>query len=122
MPSGQYSIEVVPRARKVGQDWVSSCFTTLWALVFSVLSVNRHRPNLILTNGPGTCIPVCLVALLLRILGICRNRVVYVESLCRVKSLSLSGRILYHFADDVIVQWPDLLKAHPRCKYLGRLI
>ncbi|KAK4323694.1 hypothetical protein Pmani_005625 [Petrolisthes manimaculis] len=120
--AGQYSIEVVPRAREVGQGWTSTYFTTLWSLIFSAISVTRHRPNLILTNGPGTCVPVCLVALGLRILGICRNRVVFVESLCRVKTLSLSGRILYHLADDIIVQWPGLSKTYPRCKYLGRLI
>ncbi len=31
-----------------------------------------------------------------RLLGVCRGRVVYVESIARVYRLSLSGKILYH--------------------------
>ena len=48
--------------------------------------------------------------------------VTFVESVCRVRSLSLSGQILYRLADDVIVQWPELLQRYPRALYMGRLV
>ncbi|KAG7165907.1 UDP-N-acetylglucosamine transferase subunit ALG14-like, partial [Homarus americanus] len=47
-------------------------------------------------------------------------RVVFIESLCRVQSLSLSGRMLYRITDDFIVQWPQLKDKYPRSKYMGR--
>jgi hypothetical protein len=50
-----------------------------------------HRPDVVLLNGPGTCIPIAAAALLLRLLGVCCGRVVYVESIARVYRLSLSG-------------------------------
>ncbi|XP_045583107.1 UDP-N-acetylglucosamine transferase subunit ALG14 [Procambarus clarkii] len=118
----QFVVEVVPRTREVGQSWVSTAYSAMWALIFCILVVARHRPSLILTNGPGTCVPVCLSALLFRILGICQTRVVFIESLCRVQSLSLSGRILYRITDDFIVQWPQLKTKYPRSKYMGRLV
>lgn len=88
----------------------------LWAVL-------KHRPELLLCNGPGTCVPVCAAALALRILGVTSTRIVYVESVARVRKLSLSGRILYdgRIADAMFVQWPELQKQYPRTKYEGRL-
>ena len=48
----------------------------------------------LIVNGPGSCIPLCLVAVLASILGLQRTYIVYIESICRVSSLSLSARIL----------------------------
>lgn len=49
-----------------------------------------------------------LALLLLNLVGRCHAKLVFVESACRVKSLSLSGKIMYHIADSFIVQWPQL--------------
>lgn len=119
---GQFVVEVVPRTREVGQSWVTSAFTTLHALVVSFVILVRHRPALILANGPGTCVPLCAGAVMLRVLGVTPSRVVFVESLCRVRSLSLSGRILYPISDHFFVQWPQLTINHPRAHYNGRLV
>ena len=46
----------------------------------------------------------------------------YVESVCRVETLSATGRLLYHAgADRVLVQWPALARRYPRAEWLGRL-
>ncbi|XP_062437634.1 UDP-N-acetylglucosamine transferase subunit ALG14 homolog isoform X2 [Rhea pennata] len=76
----------------------------------------------ILCNGPGTCVPVCISALLLGLLGLKRAIIVYVESICRVETLSLSGKILYYFSDHFIVQWPALKEKYPKSVYLGRIV
>ena len=51
------------------------------------------------------------------------TRVVYVESIARVATLSLTGKILYkaRLADGFFVQWPKLTAAYPRAEYAGRL-
>lgn len=117
-----FLLETIPRTREVGQSWLSTIVTTLWASIFSLGIIAHHQPALILTNGPGTCVPICLSALLFRILGICHNRIVFIESLCRVKSLSLTGLILYRLVDDFFVQWDGLKERYPRAIYLGRLV
>jgi len=55
------------------------------------------------------------------------TRIVYVESICRVETLSLSGRILSLLADEFVVQWEEvrakLLEKYPNGNVicLGRL-
>lgn len=119
--AGAARIWRVPRAREVGQAWLSSALTTLWAFVHSALVVLRVRPDVVLCNGPGTCVPIVVAAYMLRFCGWRHVRVVFVESFCRVQTLSLSGRLLYRLADRFIVQWPQLLRRYPRAEYVGLL-
>lgn len=74
----------LPRSREVGQSYSTSIFTTLWSLVVALYYVAIIKPDLLLCNGPGTCLPVAIATLLYRILGLCRGNVVFVESFCRV--------------------------------------
>ncbi|XP_052160267.1 uncharacterized protein LOC127777696 [Oryza glaberrima] len=64
----------------------------------------------IFCNGPGTCIPLCVSAFLLKVLGLGWSSIFYIESIARVKKLSLSGLLLYklRIADQFFVQWPQL--------------
>jgi beta-1,4-N-acetylglucosaminyltransferase len=48
-------------------------------------------------------------------------KIVYVESIARVETLSLSGRLLYRTADHFLVQWPQLQAKYPRAQFVGRL-
>lgn len=113
-------LHVIPRSREVGQSWVSTVPATLRALAASVWPVLSSRPRLLLVNGPGTCVPVAAAALLGRFLGVCSTRIVFVESVCRVESLSLTGKImLAGLADRVLVQWPQLASGHSGCEFIG---
>lgn len=51
------------------------------------------------------------------------SRILYVESIARVRKLSLSGTILYvsRMADLFFVQWQELQARFPRAVYAGRL-
>uniref|UniRef100_A0A8V0Z9K8 UDP-N-acetylglucosamine transferase subunit ALG14 n=1 Tax=Gallus gallus TaxID=9031 RepID=A0A8V0Z9K8_CHICK len=89
---------------------------------FEQKRAERFSNSQILCNGPGTCVPVCISALLLGLLGMKRAIIVYVESICRVETLSLSGKILYYFSDYFIVQWPALKEKYPKSVYLGRIV
>ena len=45
------------------------------------------------------------------------------QSFCRVKSLSLTGRLLYHsrMADRFVVHWPELCGRYPRAEHVGTI-
>uniref|UniRef100_A0A8C8BLC4 UDP-N-acetylglucosamine transferase subunit ALG14 n=1 Tax=Otus sunia TaxID=257818 RepID=A0A8C8BLC4_9STRI len=118
----EFTLDRIPRSREVRQSWTSSVVTTLYSILYSLPLTYKLKPDLILCNGPGTCVPVCISALLLGLLGIKRAIIVYVESICRVETLSLSGKILYYFSDYFIVQWPDLKEKYPKSVYLGRIV
>ncbi|KAL5967211.1 hypothetical protein TSMEX_005057 [Taenia solium] len=120
--SNDFLIEKLPRARAVGQSYFTSVFTTCYAIIVATLLVLKHRPRLVLCNGPGTCVPVCLAARVVHSLMRGSKAVVFVESICRTRRLSLSGRLLYHLhLVCVVVQWPYLVKKYPRATYLGLL-
>ena len=105
----------IPRAREVGQSFGSSVPSTLHALWACVQLLWTAAPDLVLVNGPGTCVPVAVLA---RLSG---SRVIFVESWCRVESLSLTGRIMYWVAHRFVVHWPELARRYPRAEYLGRI-
>ncbi|PNH04785.1 UDP-N-acetylglucosamine transferase subunit ALG14 [Tetrabaena socialis] len=121
-PSG-FSIRQIPRSREVGQSYLTSVATTLYSLLFAFRLVLEERPDLVLVNGPGTCIPVCAAAFTYRVLGLARSQVVYVESIARTRRFSLSAKLLYHLrlADLLLVQWEALASTYPRAVYAGRL-
>ena len=117
----QFVVMTVPRSREVNQSYISSVFTTLLAAVRSLPLVIERKPDVLLCNGPGTCVPICVWTFLLRVFGFYDMKIVFIESICRVRTLSLSGKLLYFFADHFIVLWPDLREKYPYTSYIGRL-
>jgi beta-1,4-N-acetylglucosaminyltransferase len=98
-PHDKITIWRVKRAREVKQSYLTSIWTTLVALAHSVTIVIQCRVDLIVTNGPGTAVPLVLANWALgKLLG-WKTQTLFIESFCRVTSLSLSGKILRPFAD-----------------------
>ncbi len=126
--SNKFNINLLARSRSVGQSYITSILTTLIAILFAIPLMFKLKPSLLLVNGPGTCIPVCLILRLmyfsesLKLIPQCR--IVFVESVCRVKNLSLSGKILYYLniTDAFFVQWEELKKRYPKAIHVGRLV
>ncbi|KAJ8906273.1 hypothetical protein NDN08_002766 [Rhodosorus marinus] len=112
----------VPRAREVGQSYWTAAISTVYALVYSLSIVPRESPGVLLVNGPGTCVPLAISAFLFNVMLVTKCRIIFVESVARVKSLSLSGKVVYPFADRFLVQWPLLSDRYRLCEYHGRLI
>ena len=92
----------IPRSREVGQPYLTSIVTTLYALIYSFYIVLfQIRPSLILCNGPGTCLPIAISALVGRILGICEGQVIFIESFCRVQRYVPVRSYVYAFHHSV---------------------
>lgn len=118
-----YKIYLITRSRKVHQSYLSSVLTTLKSTVNCFTLLMHAGPDLILANGPGTCVPVCLVAFLYKVFYInSRCKIAFIESYCRVKTLSLSGWMLLYLTDIFVVQWPALSKVSRKVSYFGRLL
>ncbi|KAL7242126.1 hypothetical protein ACSBR1_014656 [Camellia fascicularis] len=112
------------RSREVGQSYLTSVGTTLIAITHALWLMIKIRPQVIICNGPGTCVPLCVIAFLFKVVGIRWSSTFYVESIARVKRLSLSGLLLYQLrmADQFFVQWPQLQKKYPRAHHVGCLM
>lgn len=102
----QITIKKVKRAREVKQSYVTSVWTTLVALLHSLIIVIECRPDLVVTNGPGTAVPLVIANWFMAKLCCWETKTLFIESFCRVESLSLSGKILRPFSDKFIVHWP----------------
>lgn len=48
-----------------------------------------------------------------------RVKLIFFESWCRVKDLSLSGKLIRPIADEFVVHWPDLAVKYGGVKYFG---
>ncbi|THH20396.1 hypothetical protein EW146_g944 [Bondarzewia mesenterica] len=118
---GGYSIITIPRARHVHQKLFQTPPTALFSLLVSIYHVTLAPlfsgslspppiSEVLILNGPGTCFVLCIAAYLNRFLGLPSPRLIYVESFARVRSLSLSGKLLRSVVDCFVVQWPDLLR------------
>jgi beta-1,4-N-acetylglucosaminyltransferase len=123
-PSGEtHQVCIIPRSREVGQSFLSSIPSTLKALWFALRAFIGFRADLLLVNGPGTCLPVAVAARLSNIVGISACKIVYLESIARVARMSLTGKLLawLRLAHAVLVQWEEMLGSTARLEYHGRL-
>lgn len=79
--------------------------------------LRKERPDLIVSTGSEIAIPSFILGKLMSI------KTIYIESWCRVKTKSRTGRILYYFSNVLLVQWPSLLKKYgKRARYMGGVI
>jgi len=118
----RFEFSVIPRSREVKQSFLTSAVTTVVAFFFCIGVIMNKRPQLIFVNGPGTCVPVVMAALLMEFLFGWEVRIFFVESFCRTKSLSLTGKLLYPFADRFVVHWPELTEKWKKAEYFGVLL
>lgn len=119
------------KAREVNAGTISSIVSILQTLATSLWIIVKVRWNmlgrdhLVLLNGPGTCVIISFWFKFIEWLTliIASSNIIYVESLARIETLSLTGKILYYLADEFVVQWEQLrnTKAH-RAKCYGIIV
>ncbi|MBY6839010.1 polysaccharide biosynthesis protein [Clostridium botulinum] len=73
----------------------------------------KEKPDLIISTGALATIPMCITAKLFR------KKLIFIESFAKVNSPTLTGKLLYKFADEFYVQWEEMLKVYPNAIYKG---
>lgn len=86
-------------------------FVKLFKSTFEIFK--KEKPDFVITTGALIAFPFCVFA---KFQGI---KVIYIESFARVNNPSLTGKLVYPFADLFLVQWEPLLKFYPKAKYAG---
>lgn len=133
------------RSRNVGQSYITSVFTTILSLIHSFYILITTRPNLvnylminlfifpiqfffnqntflkIVTNGPGVSVPICYIGFIYKKLQIIYDfKILFIESYCRTKSISLTGKLIEPIADKFIVMWKCL--AQKNREFIGKIL
>lgn len=73
----------------------------------------KERPDVVITTGVLAMIPMCLLA------KVFRKKLIYIESFAKVTTPTETGKLLYKFADQFYVQWPQMKEIYPNAIYLG---
>lgn len=76
----------------------------------------RERPKMIVSTGSAIAVPMFYMG---KVLG---ARTIYIESICRVKTLSMAGKLVYPISSDFLVQWEYLIDKYPKSKYVGTVL
>ena len=71
-----------------------------------------ERPDVVISTGALATIPMCLFG---KIFG---KKIIFIESFAKVNSQTLTGKLVYKFADQFYVQWDEMKKFYPNaiCK------
>jgi len=75
----------------------------------------RHRPAAVVTTGAAIAVPFVWLG---RLFG---AEVIYIESVTRIESPSLTLRLVRPAASRIYVQWPELVDEVPRAHFEGTI-
>ncbi len=119
----QIELEEIDRIYRLktlfGYSSLVAVFLTAFVNLFQFIWIFwKEKPSVLFSTGAEIAVPAFYVGKIFF-----RTRLIYLETLTRVKNLSYAGKVLYPIVDLFLVQWPELLeKAGPKAVYGGRLV
>ena len=99
-----------PQTNRHEKAWI---IKLLWIGIKSLVLYIKEKPDAIICTGVLAMIPMCLMC---KLFG---KKLIYIESFAKVTSPTLSGKLLYKFADQFYVQWESMKEIYPDAIYLG---
>ncbi|MDO5569190.1 MAG: PssD/Cps14F family polysaccharide biosynthesis glycosyltransferase [bacterium] len=88
-------------------------FKLIFNCIKSLCIYVKFRPNYIISTGAHIAGPMCCIG---KIFG---AKIIFIETLANSKTKTVTGKLVYKFADLFIVQWESMLKLYPKAKYTG---
>ncbi|MEG0855847.1 MAG: PssD/Cps14F family polysaccharide biosynthesis glycosyltransferase [Terrisporobacter sp.] len=93
----------------------SYIFKFSYNIIKSFFLYLKIRPDVIVTTGAHTAVPICYIAKFFK------KKIIFVESFARVNSKSMSGKMINKIADVFLVQHEELLDVYENSTYKGDL-
>ena len=88
-------------------------FVFAYNILMSLIYLLKERPTTVICTGAGASYPTCRFA---KWLGC---KVIYVESFAKLSNSSVTGQMVYKFADKFFIQWEEMKKIYPNAIYSG---
>ena len=110
----KYNIKYVdygPNKNKIKYWW-----TIIKNLAKAIGIVAKFRPDTVVSTGAQVGGFLCYIG---EFFG---AKVVYIETMAKIKELSGTGHNVYKIADKFYVQWKSLEEKYEKAEYIGRLI
>lgn len=94
------------------REWL--CIPKLIINTFYSLAICLvERPDVVVCTGVLATVPLCLLC---KLFG---KKLVFIESYAKVERPTLTGKLLYPFADRFYIQWRELLEFYPKAVCVG---
>lgn len=88
-------------------------FKILKNVFISVKIYINEKPDLVISTGVLSTIPMCIIA---KIFG---KKLIYIESFAKITSPTRTGKLMYKISDQFYVQWESMLEFYPNAIFLG---
>lgn len=99
--------------KQVNRKEKTFLFHMIINLIRSLKIYVKEKPDVVICTGVLAMIPICLIA---KVAG---KKLIYIESFAKVTSATLTGKLLYRYADQFYVQWEQMLQIYPKAIYVG---
>lgn len=76
----------------------------------------QYRPKVIVSTGSNIAVPLFLIG---KLHG---SKIIFIETRAKVYARSMTGILVRKMANQIFVQWPEMLKLYPEAKYCGTLV
>lgn len=73
----------------------------------------KEKPDFIISTGALAVIPMCIIA------KVFKKKIIFIESFAKIKSPTLTGKLIYKFADQFYIQWESMREFYPNAVYKG---
>ena len=85
----------------------------IFLILLELFNYIKFRPKYIVTTGAHIAGPMCCIG---KIFG---SKIIFIETFANINTKTITGKLVYKFADLFLVQWEDMLKLYPKAKYWG---
>lgn len=80
---------------------LTNCFISLYYFF-------KYQPEVVVTTGTHTAVPMCYIA---KLFG---SKVIFIETFANRTTGTVAGRLVYPIADTFVVQWEEMHKVYPK--------
>ena len=96
-----------------GSNFIKYFFINVINAFKAIFTFCRFRPDVIVSTGANTAVPMCYLGKLFR------KKVIFIESFAKSRGKTLSGKLVYPIATIFVVQWKSMLEYYPKAQYWG---
>jgi UDP-N-acetylglucosamine:LPS N-acetylglucosamine transferase len=97
--------------------WLGVYLTLLENTIEIIKILMKEKPDILFSTGSEIAIPTFYVGKFL--FG---AKLIYLESVARMRDISRAGRLLMPIVDLFLVQWEELAQRYKKAKFWGRVI
>lgn len=87
----------------------------LKAMFYAFKITSDKKPEAIISTGALSSLPFLIVGKMMK------KKIIFIESYAKSNTPTLTGKIVYKFADLFIVQWEEMKKVYPNAVFLGSI-